>query len=69
MHFENSILAMAPLSFAIYLIHDNPVREVLWKTIPMEKIIESGFFVTTLFLVITIIAVFIAGCGIEKSDD
>ena len=66
-HFEKPVLALAPLSFAVYLIHDNPnVREVLWKTIPMEKIIEGGGFITILFLMVTIIVIFIAGCGIEK---
>ncbi len=65
--FQNFILNIAPLSFAVYLIHDNPsVRAALWEALPMEKIIAAGIPAALAAMVTTIAVIFIAGCGIEK---
>lgn len=64
---ENAVLILAPLSFAVYLIHDNPnVRLILWAALPITKIMALGVLPTIAALVLTSIGIYLIGCGIEK---
>lgn len=65
---KKAVLAIAPLSFAVYLVHDNPnIRSILWGSIPMTDIMAGGMVKTIIALCVIIISVFLVGCLIEKS--
>lgn len=61
------ILRMAPFSFAVYLIHDNSsVRELLWSTLPMEKLYSDGIIIYLIGLIIIVPLIYIGCCMIEN---
>lgn len=40
---KRTIIWFGPLTFAVYLIHDNSnVRNILWKILPMEQLYAGG---------------------------
>lgn len=64
---ERPVLKLAPLSFAVYLIHDNPnVRDILWKALPLETIMKSGILPTLAALIAVVVIIFLAGCLLER---
>lgn len=64
---ERPVLKLAPLSFAVYLIHDNPnVREVLWEALPLKAVMKMGIIPTLAALIAVITIIFLTGCLIER---
>jgi len=64
---KRPVLKLAPLSFAVYLIHDNPnVREILWKALPLEIIMKSGILPTLAALIAVVVIIFLVGCLVER---
>ena len=64
---EKQVLTLAPLSFAVYLIHDNPnIRTILWEVLPIKIIMDLGIISTIGILVITVVVIYLAGCGVER---
>lgn len=63
---QKAISNYAPLTFAVYLIHDNEfVRNILWSTLPMRKLYESGVVAYSLGLIIFVPLIYFACCAIE----
>ena len=57
---ERAALKLAPLSFAVYLIHDiSNVREILWKALPLETIMKSGILPTLASLIAVVAIIFL----------
>lgn len=63
---QKTISTFAPLTFAVYLIHDNEfVRNILWSTLPMRKLYDSGVIVYLLGLIIFVPLIYFTCCAIE----
>lgn len=64
---QMAISSFAPLTFAVYLIHDNEfVRNILWSILPMRKMYESGVVVYLLGLIIFVPLIYFTCCTIER---
>ena len=65
---KRAIIWFGPLTFAVYLIHDNSnVRNILWKTLPMEQLYAGGIMMYLGGLIVIAPTIFVACCAIEKS--
>lgn len=61
------ILSLSPLTFAVYLIHDNGfVRDILWTTLPMQKLYDTGILAYLAGLFIIVPLIYLTCCAIEK---
>lgn len=61
------IFWFGPLTFAVYLIHDNSsVREILWNILPMEQLYAGGIMMYLCGLIVIAPVIFIICCLIEK---
>lgn len=64
---RNVILQIAPLTFAVYLIHDNEfVRNILWNALPIRRLYDIGVGAYLTGLLIFVPAIFACCCLIEK---
>ena len=54
------ILQVAPLTFAIYLIHEHPlIRELLWDFLPMHQWFTMGIPSTLVAMCVTVLIIFL----------
>lgn len=64
---KRGILFIAPLTFAVYLIHEHPmVRDLLWNSLPMKRWFMMGIPETLFYMCMTVICVFAISCLIER---
>ncbi len=65
---KRTIIWFGPLTFAVYLIHDNSnVRNILWKILPMEQLYAGGIMMYLGGLIVIAPTIFVVCCAIEKS--
>ena len=61
------ILQVAPLTFAVYLIHDHPlIRDLLWDSLPMHQWFTMGIPSTLVAMCVTVLIIFLFACLAEK---
>lgn len=62
--FRRYIFFFAPLTFGIYLIHDNNLVRPLWKTLPIHQFLNPPLFLVD--FIVTVLAVFLLCAFLEK---
>lgn len=66
---KRTIIWFGPLTFAVYLIHDNSnVRNILWKILPMEQLYAGGIMMYLGGLIVIAPTIFVVCCAIEKVE-
>ena len=64
---KGAILWFGPLTFAVYLIHDNSsVRNILWNALLIERLYSGGIMMYLCGLLVIAPVIFIVCCLIEK---